>query len=97
MLNSDHEKGKALLIVTSAIFLYYTIWVIGLPFIDDNRLRSLFFSNNTAIMIPAISGFCLIGGLMLFTVYHVKPYINNQKVPERKISKDKLQSVKKLN
>lgn len=84
MLDSDHEKGKAILIVTSAIFLYYTIWVIGLPFIDDSRLRSLFFSNNTAIMIPAISGFCLIGGLMLFTAYHIRPYINNRRITEKK-------------
>lgn len=76
MFNSDRKKGKAILIVTSILFLYYTVWVIGLPFIEDDRVRAFFGSHDIALMVPAISGLCFIGGLVLFTVYHVKPYFS---------------------
>lgn len=80
MLDSDHKWGKAILIVTCILFLYYTIWVIGLPFIDDSRIRSFFGSHNVALLVPAISGLCFVGGLILFTVYHVKPYFSYSKL-----------------
>ncbi|TGZ46002.1 Uncharacterized protein DBV15_08818 [Temnothorax longispinosus] len=75
MFDSDRKKGKAVLILTSVLFLYYTVWVIGLPFIDDDRLKSLFYSHDLALVIPASLGLIFIGGLILFTVYHVKPYL----------------------
>ncbi|XP_011499011.1 PREDICTED: dolichol phosphate-mannose biosynthesis regulatory protein [Ceratosolen solmsi marchali] len=74
MLDTDQERGKALLITASIIFIYYTIWVIGLPFIDDNRVKTLFYPQNIALMVPAISGLCFVGGLMIFTAYHLHPY-----------------------
>ncbi|XP_076172271.1 uncharacterized protein LOC143149083 [Ptiloglossa arizonensis] len=80
MFNSDYEKGKIILIVTLILFLYYTIWVIALPFIDDNRIRSLFGSHNFALMVPAILGLCFSGGLVLFTIYHIKPYFSYEKL-----------------
>lgn len=79
MFNSDRKRGKVILILTSSLFLYYTIWIIGLPFIDDNRIRSFFGSHNIALIIPAVSGLCFIGGLVLFTIYHVKPYFSINK------------------
>ncbi|XP_043588852.1 dolichol-phosphate mannose synthase subunit 2 [Bombus pyrosoma] len=79
MFNSDRKTGKVILILTSSLFLYYTIWIIGLPFIDDNRIRSFFGSHNIALIIPAVSGLCFIGGLVLFTIYHVKPYFSSNK------------------
>lgn len=79
MFDNDQEKGKALLIIASVIFLYYTLWIIGLPFIDDTRLKSLFYSHNIALMIPAVCGLCFVGGLIVFTAYNVKPYLNNKK------------------
>lgn len=79
MFNSDRKRGKVILILTSSLFLYYTIWIIGLPFIDDNRIRSFFGSHNIALIIPAVSGLCFIGGLVLFTIYHVKPYFSSNK------------------
>lgn len=84
MLSSDHEKGKALLITATVIFLYYSLWVIGLPFIDDERVKSFFYFQDTALMIPAISGLCFLGGLTLFTAYHIYPYIGS-KAKNRKI------------
>lgn len=79
MFNSDRKRGQVILILTSSLFLYYTIWIIGLPFIDDNRIRSFFGSHNIALIIPAVSGLCFIGGLVLFTIYHVKPYFSSNK------------------
>lgn len=78
MLSTDQEKGKAILITASVLFLYYTLWVIGLPFIDDNRLKSLFYSPDIALIIPAISGLCFVGGLTIFTLYHIKPYLEKK-------------------
>ncbi|KAL0116132.1 hypothetical protein PUN28_011179 [Cardiocondyla obscurior] len=75
MFDSDRQKGKVILMLTFVLFLYYTVWVIGLPFIDDDRLKSLFYSHNLALIIPACLGLFFIGGLILFTVYHVKPYL----------------------
>ncbi|XP_076763120.1 uncharacterized protein LOC143430632 [Xylocopa sonorina] len=80
MLNNDRKKGKAILIVTSISFLYYTVWIIGLPFIEDNRLRAFFGSHDIALVVPAISGLCFIGGLVLFTIYHVQPYFSFNKL-----------------
>ncbi|XP_015436255.1 PREDICTED: dolichol phosphate-mannose biosynthesis regulatory protein [Dufourea novaeangliae] len=80
MFNSDSERGKVILLVTIILFLYYTIWVIGLPFIDDSKIQSLFGSQDLALMVPAIAGLCFIGGLILFTVYNVKPYFSYDKL-----------------
>jgi len=79
MLESDREKGKVVLIVTIAVFLYYTVWVIGLPFIDDSKLQSLFYSHNIALVAPAIFGLCFIGGLVIFTLYHLVPFLGKEK------------------
>ncbi|XP_020278746.1 dolichol phosphate-mannose biosynthesis regulatory protein [Pseudomyrmex gracilis] len=79
MFDSDRQKGKVILILTLILFLYYTIWVIGLPFIDDDRLRSLFYPYNLALIVPASFGLIFIGGLILFTVYHIRPYLSSAK------------------
>lgn len=73
---SDHDKGKRILIFTSIIFLYYTLWIIGLPFIDDDRLQSFFYPQHLALLIPAICGLCFVGGLVIFTLYHIRSYIS---------------------
>lgn len=76
MFDNDRERGKVILIGVLVLFLYYSIWIIGLPFIDDNRLQNLgFYSHNFALILPAISGLFFIGGLVLFTLYHLKPLI----------------------
>ncbi|CAL1676507.1 unnamed protein product [Lasius platythorax] len=79
MFDSDHQKGKVILILAFVLFLYYTIWVLGLPFIDDDRFRFLFYSHDLALMVPASLGLIFIGGLILFTIYHVKPYLSLHK------------------
>ncbi|XP_012229413.1 uncharacterized protein Dpm2 [Linepithema humile] len=75
MFDSDYQKGKVILILTIVLFLYYTIWTIGLPFTDDDRLRFFFYSHDLALIVPASFGLIFIGGLILFTLYHVKPYL----------------------
>jgi len=75
MFDSDRQRGKVILILTFVLFLYYTVWVIGLPFIDDGRLRSFFYSHDLALIIPASFGLIFVGGLILFTIYHVKSHL----------------------
>lgn len=76
---SDHQTGKVILIFTLVLFFYYTVWVLGLPFIDDDRFRFLFHSHDLALMVPASLGLIFTGGLILFTLYHVKPYLSLRK------------------
>lgn len=72
MCSNDRQKGKAILILTLILFLYYTVWVIGFPFIDDDRFRSLFsFDDKMPLMTPACVGLMFIGGLMIFSAYYV--------------------------
>lgn len=80
MFSSDRQRGKAILILTLVLFLYYTVWVIGLPFIDNDRLRSLFYSYDLALTVPATLGLIFVGGLVFFTVYHVRPYLSVFKI-----------------
>ncbi|CAB0029135.1 unnamed protein product [Trichogramma brassicae] len=64
---SDREKGKVVLISASVIFLYYTLWVIA-----------MFMSHSIALFVPAISGLIFIGGLTIFTIYHIRLHLNNK-------------------
>uniref|UniRef100_A0ABD2XKB3 Dolichol phosphate-mannose biosynthesis regulatory protein n=1 Tax=Trichogramma kaykai TaxID=54128 RepID=A0ABD2XKB3_9HYME len=75
---SDREKGKFILISASVIFLYYTLWVIGYPFFEDDRLKAMFMSHSIALFVPAISGLIFIGGLTIFTIYHIRLHLNNK-------------------
>ncbi|KAF1991849.1 hypothetical protein K402DRAFT_345323 [Aulographum hederae CBS 113979] len=51
----DRLVGLAMLIIASAVFLYYTIWTLLMPFVDeDHPLQSLFPPRVWAIRIPVI-------------------------------------------
>ncbi|OCK92368.1 dolichyl-phosphate mannosyltransferase polypeptide 2 [Cenococcum geophilum 1.58] len=51
----DRLVGLAMLIAASAVFLYYTIWTLLMPFVDeDQSLHSLFPPRVWAIRIPVI-------------------------------------------
>ncbi|KAF2709753.1 dolichol phosphate-mannose biosynthesis regulatory, partial [Pleomassaria siparia CBS 279.74] len=51
----DRLVGLSMLIVASAVFLYYTIWTLFMPFVDeDHTLHSLFPPRVWAIRIPVI-------------------------------------------
>ncbi|KAI1000555.1 hypothetical protein K3495_g7640 [Podosphaera aphanis] len=47
--------GLAMLIVASAVFLYYTVWTLLMPFVDsDHPLQNAFPPRVWAIRIPVI-------------------------------------------
>ncbi|KAF2270915.1 dolichol phosphate-mannose biosynthesis regulatory [Lojkania enalia] len=51
----DRFVGLSMLIAASAVFLYYTIWTLFMPFVDeDHPLHSLFPPRVWAIRIPVI-------------------------------------------
>ncbi|KAK5241241.1 dolichol phosphate-mannose biosynthesis regulatory protein [Cryomyces antarcticus] len=51
----DRLIGLAMLIAASVVFLYYTIWTLLMPFVDqDHPLQSLFPPRVWAIRIPVI-------------------------------------------
>jgi len=52
---SDRACGAALVTLSVAIFAYYTLWVIFLPFIDiGHPLHSYFLPQEYAISIPLL-------------------------------------------
>ncbi|OAL56564.1 dolichol phosphate-mannose biosynthesis regulatory [Pyrenochaeta sp. DS3sAY3a] len=51
----DRLVGLSMLIAATTIFLYYTIWTLLMPFVDDDHfLQSLFLPRVWAIRIPVI-------------------------------------------
>ncbi|KEZ46893.1 hypothetical protein SAPIO_CDS0229 [Scedosporium apiospermum] len=51
----DKLVGLAMLVAASVIFLYYTLWVLVMPFVDDDHvLQTLFPPRVWAIRIPVI-------------------------------------------
>ncbi|KAF2476322.1 uncharacterized protein BDR25DRAFT_300379 [Lindgomyces ingoldianus] len=51
----DHLIGLSMLIAASAVFVYYTIWTLFMPFVDEvHPLHSLFPPRVWAIRIPVI-------------------------------------------
>ncbi|KAF2254423.1 dolichol phosphate-mannose biosynthesis regulatory [Trematosphaeria pertusa] len=51
----DRLVGLSMLIAATAVFLYYTIWTLFMPFVDeDHPLHSFFPPRVWAIRIPVI-------------------------------------------
>jgi len=69
--NSD--LGKVILTLTGVSFVYYTLWVIVLPFVDEEYLDSVsiyFPPLELALVIPAIAGTSVFIALLL-RAYHL--------------------------
>jgi len=51
----DKLIGVAMLIIATTVFIYYTVWTLLMPFVDDGHpLHSLFPPRVWAIRIPVI-------------------------------------------
>ncbi|KAF3082893.1 hypothetical protein TWF569_004386 [Orbilia oligospora] len=51
----DKIAGLAMLLIASTVFLYYTVWTLLTPFVDeDHPIQSLFPPRVWAIRIPVI-------------------------------------------
>ncbi|PHH63594.1 hypothetical protein CDD81_5686 [Ophiocordyceps australis] len=51
----DKLIGLAMLVAASVVFLYYTVWALLMPFVDDDHpLQNFFLPRVWAIRIPVI-------------------------------------------
>ncbi|EAT92499.2 dolichol phosphate mannose biosynthesis regulatory protein [Parastagonospora nodorum] len=51
----DRLVGLSMLIAATSIFVYYTVWTLFMPFVDDDHfLHNLFLPRVWAIRIPVI-------------------------------------------
>ncbi|KAI9166689.1 dolichyl-phosphate mannosyltransferase polypeptide 2, regulatory subunit [Paramyrothecium foliicola] len=51
----DQLVGLAMLVVASVVFLYYSVWTLLMPFVDDDQTLHNFFPPRVwAIRIPVI-------------------------------------------
>ncbi|TKA63821.1 hypothetical protein B0A55_10017 [Friedmanniomyces simplex] len=74
----DKLVGASMLVAASAVFLYYTIWTLLLPFVDSNHpLQSLFPPRVWAIRIPVI--LLLLGGAVVGSFFSVVMIRSNRK------------------
>ncbi|KAK4545419.1 hypothetical protein LTR36_002769 [Oleoguttula mirabilis] len=74
----DRLVGLAMLALASAVFLYYTIWTLLLPFVDDSHpLQSAFPPRVWAIRIPVI--LLLLGGAVVGSFLSVVMIRSNRK------------------
>lgn len=69
----DRAFGSCLLIATGVVFIYYTLWVIVLPFVDEDQvfIRQWFLDSSYALAIPLLAGvlgLILIGGFVAAVV-----------------------------
>lgn len=79
---SDQAVGYGMVTLAGAIFAYYTVWVIILPFADkDHFIHSLFLPRLYAILLPVSAGvivLLLLGGFI--------GYIMMKKDSKKKVS-----------
>ena len=69
----DRSTGLAIFVCATALFAYYTVWVLVTPFIEPGHVVLSWFPDRVyAILIPAYAGACLValvlallGGVML--------------------------------
>ncbi|CAM9895986.1 unnamed protein product [Pylaiella littoralis] len=55
VLSSDKLVGSGLLLLSVTIFVYYTLWVFVLPFVDTSHpLQEFFLPRKYAIAIPTL-------------------------------------------
>ncbi|EMF16285.1 dolichol phosphate-mannose biosynthesis regulatory [Sphaerulina musiva SO2202] len=74
----DRLVGLAMLVLASTVFLYYTIWTLLMPFVDDSHpIQQLFPPRVWAIRIPVI--LLLVGGAVVGSFLSVVMIKSNKK------------------
>lgn len=70
---NDKTIGSLLIVLSVTFSVYYTAWVIGLPFFDeDHFIHSLFPPVYLALLVPALMGLVFIGSLIIFCVIELR-------------------------
>ncbi|EDO36944.1 predicted protein, partial [Nematostella vectensis] len=58
----DRLAGLGMTLLGGLIFVYYTLWVIILPFVQTGHvLHKLFLPREFAVIIPVVAGIILLG------------------------------------
>jgi len=66
---SDRLVGYGLVLLSAVIFTYYTLWVVILPFVEDDHLvKNLFLPRIYALVIPVVAGVIALLALGSFIV-----------------------------
>ncbi|KAI9905012.1 hypothetical protein N3K66_001541 [Trichothecium roseum] len=74
----DRLVGLAMLVAATVVFLYYTIWTLLMPFVDDDhQLQNFFPPRVWAIRIPVI--LVLVGSAVVGSFLGVVMIRSNQK------------------
>ncbi|KAF2160483.1 hypothetical protein M409DRAFT_29104 [Zasmidium cellare ATCC 36951] len=74
----DRLVGLAMLIIASTVFLYYTVWTLLMPFVDDSHpVQHLFPPRVWAIRIPVI--LLLLGGAVVGSFLSIVMIRSNRK------------------
>jgi len=64
---TDRAAGYGMMLVSAVIFVYYTIWVVLLPFVDKGHaIQRFFLPRMYAVVIPIIAGLVLLGIIGIF-------------------------------
>ncbi|XP_056394926.1 dolichol phosphate-mannose biosynthesis regulatory protein isoform X1 [Hyla sarda] len=67
---SDRLAGAGLVAFSAVLFLYYTLWVICLPFIDsDHVIHSFFLPREYAVLLPLSAGLILLLLMGVFVTF----------------------------
>lgn len=83
MFGNDKVIGECVLGVAAVVVSYYLIWVVGLPFVDeDSSLRTFFPDPLIAIIIPAV---ILVLLLTLTGIYIVGALYKARKIEREKL------------
>ncbi|CAM9234509.1 unnamed protein product, partial [Lampetra fluviatilis] len=63
----DQLVGVGLVGVSAVVFIYYSVWVLVLPFVEKlHPLQSLFLPRDLALLLPAAALLLASAGLGLF-------------------------------
>lgn len=74
----DRLVGLAMLLVATAVFVYYSIWTLLMPFVDDSHpSQSIFPPRVWAIRIPVM--LILLGGAVVGSFLSVVMIRSNRK------------------
>ncbi|XP_077987079.1 dolichol phosphate-mannose biosynthesis regulatory protein-like [Glandiceps talaboti] len=67
--STDRVVGLGMVGLSGLIFLYYTIWVIILPFVDENYfIHQYFLPRAYAVIIPIVAGVIALGFIGIFVI-----------------------------
>ncbi|KAK2819406.1 hypothetical protein Q5P01_024967 [Channa striata] len=77
----DQAVGMSLVVFSLVLFMYYSIWVIILPFVDsDHVLQKYFLPREYAVLLPGIAAVILLLCIGAFTAVVIWKSLKPKKV-----------------